>query len=389
MSVYARVVATADSVPDADRPVAADPGTSSLDAAVAAAADRSGLEGFGVGSADPFPETAAAIEDAKASGRSAGLRFTLTEPAATDVRVTFPWAVRLCVGAWSYVPDAGSPGPQAIGSGRVARFATTDHYDGLRHALGEIADVLIAAGYRAEILVDDNRLVDRAAAVRAGVGWWGKNTMVLSPRSGPWLLLGSVVTDAPLEVSQPMVRDCGTCAACLPACPTGALVAPGVLDARRCLAYWAQASGPIPLELREAMGDRIYGCDDCLEACPPGHRIVDSHSDLRTGRHDLVRLLATDNRSLLEHFTHFYVPKRHPRYLRRNVLVALGNVGGPSAIEVSAGYLGFPDPLLRGHAAWALGALGGSMARAALQRAMAEETESDVADEISNALAMV
>ena len=129
-----------------------------------------------------------------------------------------------------------------------------------------------AAGHRAAVLCDDSRLVDRAAAVRAGVGWWGKSTMVLAPGHGPWLLLGSVVTDASLPPDTPMARDCGTCAACLPACPTGALVAPGVLDARRCLAALAQSPGAIPREFRRAMGDRLYGCDDCLEACPPGQR---------------------------------------------------------------------------------------------------------------------
>jgi epoxyqueuosine reductase len=350
-------------------------------------AQEKGLAGYGVCRADPFREAARSIAAATATGRSAGLHFTFTEPAATDITVTFPWAQRLVVGAWSYLERAGLPGPPRAGSGRVARFATHDHYEDLRRGLDGIAAALTSAGHRAEILIDDNRLVDRAAAVRAGVGWWGKNTMVLAPGLGPWMLLGSVVTDALLDITQPMARDCGTCDACLPACPTGALVEPGVLDARLCLAYWAQAPGSIPIELRTPMGDRIYGCDDCLEACPPGIRLLHSVPALGAGRHDLPRLLGADATSLLTEFSHFYVPKRNARYLRRNALVALGNVGGPGAVAIAAGYLGHPDPLLRGHAAWALGSLGGPMARAALGLAAATERDAGVTTEISQGLA--
>ena len=344
--------------------------------------------GFGVCRADPFPETRADLEARAAAGLAAGMRFTYGDPAtATDVRATYPWAERLVVGAWGYAADAGSPGEARTGMGRVARFATEDHYRGLRVALEGVADTLRAAGRRAEVLVDDNRLVDRAAAVRAGVGWWGKNTMVLAPRHGPWLLLGSGATDAELPLSEPMQRDCGTCTACLPACPTGALVAPGVLDARRCLAHWAQAPGVIPAEFRLAMGDRVYGCDDCLDACPPGGRLLADHAGRRRGRVDLEALLASDDRSLLARYRHFYVPRRQPRYLRRNALVALGNAGGPGAALIAAGYVGHPDWMLRLHAAWALGRLGGPAARAALRHGAGRERHADVVAELAAALA--
>lgn len=358
-----------------------------LGAALRATSESAGLAGYGVCDASPFIEAAQSIAEANESGRAAGLRFTYTEPASTDITRSFPWAQRLVVGAWSYLERAGSPGPPGAGIGRVARFATEEHYADLSRALTRLADVLRAEGHRAEILIDDNRLVDRAAAVRAGVGWWGKNTMVLAPGVGPWMLLGSVVTDADLDVSAPMKRDCGTCEACLPACPTGALVAPGVLDSRLCLAYWAQAAGSIPLELREAMGDRVYGCDDCLEACPPGQRSLDEHSVRRAGRHELLQLLGADSGSLLDAFSHFYVPKRNARFLRRNSLVALGNVGGGEAVAVAAGFLGHPDDLLRSHAAWALGSLGGPMARAALRARAGVEKDEVVGSEISQALA--
>ncbi len=345
------------------------------------------LSGIGVCEADPWPEVERDLIERRRNGTAANLSFTYTDPAvATDVTSSFPWAERLVVGAWSYAADAGSPGPPRPGTGRIARFATDDHYAGLRAALDAVATVLHEDGWQAAVLVDDNRLVDRAAAVRAGIGWWGKNSMVLAPGDGPWLLLGSVVTDAPLSSTPPMRRDCGSCEACLPACPTGALIAPGVLDASKCLAYWAQSAGSIPTEYRTAMGDRIYGCDDCLEACPPGKRLIEVHTAQQRGRVDLVELLTMADRDLVEAYSHFYIPRRRARYLRRNALVALGNSGGPGAVAVASGFLGHPDPLLRIHAAWALGRLGGSAAQAALDAAAAVEKEPEVADEIASAL---
>lgn len=349
-------------------------------------AEGAGLCGFGITGAEPFAEVRADLERRIASGIRGSLRFTYGDPArSTDVRRSFPWAARLVVVAWAYLPDAGDPGPPRPGTGRVARFATEDHYLGLRAGLAAVAADLREAGHRAEMLTDDNRLVDRAAAVRAGVGWWGKNAQVLMPGAGPWTLLGSVVTDAPLPVSPPMRRDCGTCRACLPACPTGALVAPGVLDARLCLAAWAQAPGVIPRGLRTAMGDRLYGCDDCLEACPPGRRLMAPVSS-EGGRIDVIDVLATDDRSLRRRFAHWYVPRHDVAHLRRNALVALGNVGGRGAVEMAAGFAGHPDWMLRVHAVWALGQLGGGAARSALRAAARRERHPAVLEEIGGTL---
>lgn len=314
-----------------------------------------GLHRLGVCGVEPFREERETLVQRKAAGLSARLAFTYSRPdTATDIRASFAWAERLVVAGRSYLPEAGDPGPGLPGTGRIARFAVADAYVPLRAGLAAVADYLTAAGYRAEVLSDDSRLMDRAAAVRAGVGWWGKNSMVLAPGVGPWMLLGSVVTDAPLPRSQPMRRDCGSCQACLPACPTGALVAPGVLDARRCLAAWAQAPGSIPPEYREAMGDRLYGCDDCIDACPPGGRLREASKSRPGGRVDLAELLALSDAELLARFGHWYLPGRSPRVIRRNALVALGNVGTRRHLPLLAGYLGHPDPLLREHAEWAI-----------------------------------
>jgi epoxyqueuosine reductase len=359
----------------------------SLVDALRVAAAEAGLVAVGIAGPEPFPEVRRHLEERIASGRHGGLGFTFTDPArAADVRACLPWVESLVVAAWGYLPAAGSPGPPAAGTGRVARFATADHYRPLRAGLEALGEVLRKAGHRAEVLCDDARLVDRAAAVRAGIGWWGKNTMALAPRHGPWLLLGSVATDAALPVDRPMARDCGTCEACLPACPTGALPEPGVLDARRCLAALAQSPGVIPREWRVAMGDRLYGCDDCLEACPPGRRALEAAGGPLRGREDLAALLEADDAVLRDRFAHFYLPGRRLRYLRRNALVALGNAGGEGATVAAAAFLRHPDPLLRAHAAWALGRLKGPAAREALRAAAEVEQDAAVAEEIHLAL---
>ena len=348
--------------------------------------ERHGCAGHGVTGAAPFTEMASHLADAAASGRSGGLSFTFRDPGtSSDVTVSFPWAASIVVAAMAYLPAAGSPGPSQPGTARIARFATRDHYRPLRTALGEVAQILIEAGHRAEVLVDDNRLVDRAAAVRAGVGWSGKSTLVLVPGAGPWVLLGSVVTDARLAATAAMRRSCGTCTACIPACPTGAIVAPGVLDARRCLSAVLQTAGWIAVELREAVGDRLYGCDDCLDACPPGDRLVAAGAT-PGGRVDVYALLRADDATLRAAVPHFYVPRNEGRWLRRNALVVLGNTGGSDAVGVLSGYAAHRDPVLRGHAAWALGRLGGARTRAVLRRVAAGDPDARVVAEAMAAL---
>jgi epoxyqueuosine reductase len=353
-----------------------------LAARLHAVARDAGATATGVCGVEPFTHVAASLRRRVAEGMHGGLRFTFSDPdVATDVHRSFSWAQRLFTVGRAYVPESGSPGPSSGGEVRIARFATEDHYRSLRVVLDVVATELEAAGHRAASLVDDRRLVDRAAAVRAGVGWWGKNTMVLAPAVGPWMLLGSVVTDAQLPETAPMVRDCGSCDACIPACPTGALVAPGVLDARRCLAAILQQPGIIPRSLRAAVVDRLYGCDDCLEACPPGSRLLETATK-PAGRHHVFDILGADDETLLRRFDHFYLPKRRPMILRRNALVVLGNVGGPESMGVAAGYLGHPEWVLRAHAAWTVGRLGGPDAAAVLDVAAAQERRAEVVEEI-------
>jgi epoxyqueuosine reductase len=334
-----------------------------------------GLDAVGVAPAAPFVTTRRHLARRKTAGLHGGMAFTYRNPdRSTDPRQAVRNARALVVGARSYYrtpPDrAGAGGVD----GRVARYAWDDHYRDLRDALGVVAERLRGAGWRARVVADDNALVDREAAYRAGLGWYGKNANLLLPGQGSWFVLGSVITDAPLDATPPGERvadGCGTCRRCLDGCPTGAIVAPGVVDARRCLAWLLQAEGRFPPEHRVALGDRIYGCDDCQEVCPPNRRLArkatgppDEAGGDAQPVVDLLHMLAADDAELLDRYGRWYVPRRQPRYLRRNALIALANTADaraarqPGVEKALRRALADPDSIVRGHAVWAARRLG-------------------------------
>jgi epoxyqueuosine reductase len=355
-----------------------------------------GLEAVAICDAWPFSGTRQTLRDRAARGLSGGMQFTYRNPdRSTSPELIVPGAASIVVGARRYErrstrgrssppdptkptgddrpPDGGgleSPAPGPLLQGRVAMYAWLDHYGPLRAALGSVADHLKDAGWRARVVVDDNALVDRPAAVRAGLGWYGKNTNVLLPGRGSWFVLGSVVTDAPLTKGipppSPVPDGCGSCDRCRSACPTGALSNPGELDARRCLAWLLQAPGSFPSEFRAALADRLYGCDDCQTVCPINRLATrrDPPAEAETGAQplvDVLDLLSRDDDDLMELVGRWYIPGRAPRYVRRNALVVLGNIGDPSDRAVEAALiraLHDGDPIVRSHAVWAAARLG-------------------------------
>jgi epoxyqueuosine reductase len=360
----------------------------SLTAALVELGRRSGLAAVGMTGVEVFEDTRRVLVERRERGLAAGMQFTYRNPErSTDPARILPGARALVVGAWDYrgedpgprrappgprpgaSPASGPPGPQ----GRVARYARHDHYARLRDALGAVARYLQALGWRATVVCDDNALVDRAAAHRAGIGWYGKNSLFFVDGLGSWFILGSVVTDAPLRSSAagdplPHGSGCGTCTRCRAACPTGALSEPGVVDARRCLAWLVQAPGSFPEEYRSALGDRLYGCDECQQVCPVNRLADRTHPPSPTTPDgtapvDLLRLLAASDDDLMAAYGRWYIAHRDPRYLRRNALVVLGNVGDgrdPSTEATLQHWLEADDPMLAEHARWAARILGRS-----------------------------
>jgi epoxyqueuosine reductase len=338
----------------------------------------SGLAAVGIASAEVFESTRDELHGRTRRGLTGGMQFTFRNPErSTDPRRLLPGARALVVGAWGYRRNEDGAGdvrsdPDERPVGEVARYARRDHYASLRGALEPIAARLRALGWRATVVCDDNALVDRAAAHRAGLGWYGKNSLILLPGLGSWFVLGSVVTDAPLAEPGPSpdpappAAGCGSCQRCITACPTGALVEPGVLDARRCLAWLVQAPGTFPEEHRRALGGRIYGCDECQQVCPI-NRLADRRRQPpapeadTVSSVDLLGLLAATDEELIRDHGRWYIPGREPRYLRRNALVALGNVGDgsdPATQRSLRRAMAHDDPVIADHARWAAHELG-------------------------------
>ena len=337
-----------------------------------------GLDVVGACPAAPFVATRAVIEERKAAGLNGSMQFTYRNPTrATDPSVTLPGVQTLVVGACSYhhdPPERPTAGPVAA----VARYVWADDQARLIAGLDAMASALRCAGHRAVVVTDQNNLVDRAAAHRAGLGWFGKNANLLVPGRGSWFVLGSVMTDAgpddllDLPESAAVDDGCGPCVRCIDACPTGAIVAPGVVDARRCLSWTLQATGSFPRNQRVALGDRIYGCDDCQEVCPPNRRELLRAAqggrgapvpvgDPRRAWVPILELLAATDAELLERHGRWYVAERNPVHLRRNALVVLGNVGDGTDPAVRAALraaLTHHEPLVREHAVWASRRLG-------------------------------
>ena len=286
-------------------------------------------------------------------------------------------------------------GPQ----GKVARYAWgEDYHEVMKKRLREfVAALPDLAGQpvKTRIFVDDGPMNDRAAAERAGVGWFGKNTNILNPTYGSWLLLGQVITDLDLVPDVPLKKNCGECVRCIDDCPTGAIVAPYVIDNRKCISFLTiELRGPIPRDLRPLMGDWVFGCDICQDVCPVNWKAAPALEPAFRKRHDfdapaLLPLLELDDEGFRERFRGSPIKRAKRVGLQRNVCVALGNIGDPVAVPALARVLKTGEPLLREHAAWALGKIGTPEARAALLTALPDETEREVDKELIRSIAII
>ena len=321
-----------------------------------------GITHVGVTTADVLVETRSALYDRRERGLHGEMGFTYRNPdRSTDPTRAVPGARSVIVAARPYLTADDPQQPQSGPNARVGRYAWVDHYAPLRASLRSVCRSIRGADHRAVAFADDNSIVDRAVAHRAGLGWYGKNANLLLPGLGSWYVLGCIVTTAVYEpAAEPVADGCGTCRRCIDDCPTGAIIAPGVIDANRCLSWVLQKPGSIPAEYRTAIGDRIYGCDDCQDACPISVRLgpreaieLDAAADAWV---DAIALLDAGDEWIDQRYGHWYVADRDFRWVRRNALVVIGNVADPAdgrARRVVERYRAHIDPILAEHAAWA------------------------------------
>ena len=295
-------------------------------------------------------------------------------------------------------PDAAPAGTVAgpALTARIARYARgRDYHKVIKQRMrayvaglaGRLGTEIAARWY-----VDDGPMLDRAAAARAGLGWFGKNTNILTTELGSWVFLGQVITDLELQPDMPLQKSCGSCVRCIDACPTGAIVAPYVIDNSRCISHLTiENRGPIPRQLRPLMLNWVFGCDICQEVCPVNRKAQPTAEPLFGNRElgvvDLVELLEMSEAAFRERFRGTPILRAKRVGLQRNAAVALGNLKNPAAVPALAQALRHGEPLVRSHAAWALGEIGNEPARAALEQALGIETDPEVVAEIRDALA--
>jgi epoxyqueuosine reductase len=381
-----------------------------------------GFDGVRITGAEAFPEAERVIKSRVAEGLMDGLPWFTSERADVSCHpnALLPAAQSIIALATCYLSEQPAEGQEGGPRGRISRYAWGDDYhDLIKPKLQQFAAWLRdyarneVPELETRLFVDTGRMVDRAVAQRAGLGWYGKNTNILTHGWGSWIFLAEIVANlpfAPQEVDPPLKANCGHCEICLHACPTGALPAPYVLDNRRCISYLTiELRESIPLELRPLMGNLIFGCDICQQVCPvnlvaerrlglrpagstgPRPLPFQPHQSFRprpgTGSSpELIPLLKLTEAEFRERFRGSPIKRTKRRGLLRNVCVALGNSGDRAAVPALCEALHHEEALVRGHAAWALGQLGGAQARQALDAALTSESDASVQREIRCAL---
>jgi epoxyqueuosine reductase len=357
---------------------------------VATAARATGFPLVGVVPVGPLP-VGPFVRDWLADGRAGEMRYLERRAELRlDPRRQFPWARSLvCVG----VPYRPPPRPaldwRATLRGRIAAYTVgPDYHRHVRERLDRLAAVLASLfpGTRHLSYVDTGAILEREWARRAGLGWIGKNTLVLHRHAGSYFFLSELVTDLELDAVPLPADHCGTCRRCVTACPTGALEAGYTMEPRRCISYLTiEHRSAIPAALRPLLENWVFGCDVCQEVCPWNGDARDEAAAAWL-LPSLPELVTLDEAGFAARYAATAVARAGRRGLVRNAAVALGNTGNPQAVPALTTAMADADPLVRRHAAWALGRIGGAAARRALEAARRREPSDDTQDEIDAAL---
>lgn len=353
---------------------------------------RVGFDLVGFTTAEP-PHSGPRYPDWIAEGYHGEMAYMArTAPQRLDPRDLLPSAHSIIVLGLNYAPaELQIPGQRA----RVSCYAWgEDYHDLMRSHMRDLCHRVrerTGLSFATRICVDTAPLLERDLAQRAGLGWIGKNTNLINRQYGTWLFLGAILVDIDLPPDEPGRDRCGTCTRCIEACPTGALIAPRLLDARRCISYLTvELKGPIPRDLRSAVGDHLFGCDECLAVCPWNRFAPPCTKAGLTRRNDEIlcdpeRILTLSDEEFQRRFVSSPISRIGRSGLARNAAVVLGNL--PEAETDSIGKaLSDREPLVRRHAAWALGRRSEQSAGRALDAALQTEEDPDVRSEICEAL---
>ncbi len=361
------------------------------------AAPQLGIDKIGVASADPFRELKERLIRRRELGRECGFEERDLDK-RTDPALLFPEPRSIIAVAVAYPAKLRQPPVSAPGARRgiLSRSAWgEDYHRVVGRRLERLARWLTERVPEARTLAmtDTGALVDRAVAERAGIGWSGKNCSIITPEFGSWVYLGEMITNLPLPPDQPIEEACGSCSRCLEACPTGALVGPGELDARRCISFLTQTKDAVDESLIGKIGNRLYGCDTCQVVCPVNRGLDARHHEELLPDPEVVKpllrpLLTMGNREFKEKFGRSAAAWRGRKPIQRNALIALGHFRDREAVpDIVRVLREDPRPVLRVTAAWALGNIGGAEAEAALRDAAARDADPDVRAAAERALA--
>ncbi|MBW8351693.1 tRNA epoxyqueuosine(34) reductase QueG [Bacillus sp. IITD106] len=355
-----------------------------------------GIDKIGFASSDPFIEMKNLLIRQQELGFQSGFEEKDIDK-RTDPSLIFDGPRSIIAIALAY-PSRMRDAPKGKKGERMGIFCRAswgiDYHVLVREKLEQLASYIDSRvpNSRFKLMVDTGELVDRAVAERAGIGWSGKNCSIITPEFGSYVYLGEMITNLPFEPDEPLHDQCGECRLCLDACPTGALVQAGQLNAQKCIAFQTQTKGFLADEFRGKLGNRIYGCDTCQTVCPKNkgmdfHVHPNMEPDPEIAKPLLQPLLAITNRDFKEKFGSISGSWRGKKPIQRNAIVALAHFKEKSAVkDLIAVMREDVRPVMRGTAAWALGKIGGQAAQEALLKAEKEEQDEEVRLEIKKGL---